>query len=228
MIYFPEKKKAECMRNLLHFHEKIHFYSRSYASCAWSHLWIIGARWILALSTGEQNLGSMSVGGTPMTGPLPTGSSLARPITELWWWGGRALPVTQIWIRCLRWYKTNPGLVFFGSSSGKKSAHSGDSRGRLTSHFGHITDLIRDKWSGARSLRCLCRLAWQTWLLHRFICLWFSHHSGRGQGWTHTENRSLLFWSVSKITVVFKPPSLFVPLLQVLFEPNMLKLSYFH
>lgn len=126
------------------------------------------------------------------------------PITGLWWRGGWALPVTQIWIRCPRWYKTNPGLVVFGSSSGKKSAHSVDSSGRLTSHFGHITDLMRDKWSGARSSRCLCRLAWQTWLLHRFICLWFSHHSGRGQGWTHTENRSLFFWSVSKITVVFK------------------------
>lgn len=114
-------------------------------------------------------------------GLLPRGPAWLGPITGLWWWGGWALPVTQIWIRCLRWYKTNPGLVIYGSSSGKKSVHSVDSSGRLTSHFGHITDLMRDKWSGARSSRCLCRLAWQTWLLHRFICLWFSHHSGRGK-----------------------------------------------
>lgn len=126
----------------------------------------------------QMNPGSASVGGTPVTGPSSTGR-----------WGGWALPVTQIWIRCLRWYKTNPGLVVFGCLWGKKkSAHSVDSSGRLISHFGHITDLIRDKWSGARSSQCLCRLVWQTWLLHRFICpWWYSHHAGRGQGWTHRQ-----------------------------------------
>lgn len=48
-------------------------------SCSWSHLLNICARGILALSTGKQKAGSVSVGGPLMTGPSSTGSSLVRP-----------------------------------------------------------------------------------------------------------------------------------------------------
>lgn len=117
----------------------------------------------------------------------------------------------SLWLRSCerwrRWHKTNPGLVIFGQSSGKpKSAPSAGSDGRLTSHFGHIKRFeIRDKWSGAKSSRCLCRLVWQAWLSHCFIRLWYSHRRGRGKAeLTHNlhnlsrETRPFFLWFVSK------------------------------
>lgn len=128
------------------------------------------------------------------------------PNTGLWWRGGRALPTPQICERWQRWYKTNLGLVIFGWPSEKeKSVPSADSNSQLTSHFGHNTDLIRDKRSRAKSSRCFCRLVWQAWLLHCFICLWYSHHSGTARLISHTTWHSLqgngtFLWFVLKIT----------------------------
>lgn len=144
-------------------------------------------------------------------GLRPQGPAWLGPKTGLWWQCGRALPVPQIYERWRRWYKTNPGLLIFGRSSGRqKSAPSADSDGWLTSHFEHITDLIRDKWSGAKSSRCLCRLVWQAWLLHCSIFLWYSHHFGRTRLNSHTtctfspEKWGLFLICLKNNTVVFE------------------------
>lgn len=187
----------------------------------------------------NKNTGSVPVAGPPVTGPSPTGSGPGSAQKNQGFGGG--VIELSLWFqsceRWRRWHKTNPGLVIFGRSSGKaKSAPSAGSDGRLTSHFGHIKRFkIRDKWSGAKSSRCLCRLVWQAWLLHCFICLWYSHRSGRARLNSHTtctvspEKCGLFLWFVSKITQLsLKAPEHFGVGVLSSFWSHMLRLSCFH
>lgn len=70
--------------------------------------------------------------------------------------------------------------------------------------LGTLTDLIRDKWSGAKSSRRLCRLVWQAWLLHCFICLWSSHRSGRARLESHTRPAHSLQRNAAFLVIRFK------------------------
>lgn len=201
--------------------------------------WTFVARRILALSTGEQKYRLRACWWAPGDRAFahrvrawlgPKNQGFGGGVIELSLW-------FQSCERWRRWHKTNPGLVIFGRSSGKpKSAPSAGSDGRLTSHFGHIKRFeIRDKWSGAKSSRCLCRRVWQAWLLHCFICLWYSHRSGRARLNSHTtctvspENRGFFLWFVSKITQLsLKAPEHFGVGVLRSFWSRMLRLSCFH
>lgn len=119
-------------------------------------------------------------------GLRPRGLELARPKHSALVTGWPSSPCAP-YLWKVATHKINPGLVIFWWSSGKKkSAPSADFISQLTSHFGYNTGLTRDEWNGAKWSRCFCRLVWQSWLLHHFICFWYSYHSERARLISHT------------------------------------------